>query len=248
MELKKINEETVKAIKLETQKGAEIKGENLFDIEFFNLFVCSKKRSGKTNLIFHILKKLYNPKRSHIIICSSTVSKDKNWIQILDYFEKHYKEPSIHTYTSIAEDNVVAELMDMCSNDKDDKDDYLLVIDDLSQELSKPIISVLLKKNRHLRMKVILSSQYWNDLDKQARLQLDYIFIFPNIPEEKLKLIHKESDLSIEYEDFKSMYRTATEKQYNFFYINARTEEFRKNFDQQFLKPAPSNIVNGEET
>ena len=49
--------------------------------------------------------------------------------------------------------------------------DYILVFDDVSNELKARSIANLLKKNRHLKIKTIISSQYPNDLLPESRKQ-----------------------------------------------------------------------------
>ena len=115
--------------------------------------------------------------------------------------------------------------------------EYIFVLDDLSTELSKPIVSAFLKKNRHFKCKVILSSQWWNDLHPQARQQLDYLLLFPNIPQNKLEIIHKEADLTIDLPLFDELYRQATFERYHFLYVDVRNEKFRIDFTDEFILP-----------
>ena len=129
--------------------------------------------------------------------------------------------------------------------DSDSEDDYVykpkkiapeifFIFDDLSTELKMPCIASLMKKNRHFKSKVILSSQYLHDLRPESIQQLDYMLMFQNIPEEKLKLAYSNLDLSINYPLFSELYHNATHEKYNFFYIDIRREIFRKNFNLQY--------------
>jgi hypothetical protein len=111
----------------------------------------------------------------------------------------------------------------------------IFVFDDLSGELQNKYISVLLKQNRHYKAKVIISSQYYNDITKQTRQQIDYILLFPKIPIERLETIYSELDLSIQYAIFLKCYQYATKGKYNFLYIDVRDEQLRKNFNQKFI-------------
>jgi hypothetical protein len=47
--------------------------------------------------------------------------------------------------------------------------EFIFVFDNLSDKLQNKYISALLKQNRHYKAKVIISSQYYNDITKQAR-------------------------------------------------------------------------------
>ena len=112
---------------------------------------------------------------------------------------------------------------------------HIFIFDDIGNELKLPSIAQLLKTNRHLKSKVIISSQYLNDLSVQGRKNIGYRLLFKGHTLEKLETIYKDADLSIPFEDFVEMYETATEKQYNFFYIDCRDDEFRINFNYKFI-------------
>ena len=114
--------------------------------------------------------------------------------------------------------------------------EYIFIFDDLGASLRDKMIDSLLKVNRHYKAKVILSSQYVNDLSPQSRLQLDYILLFQNLPEQKLQEIYVGSDLSIDYDKFYELYKIATYKKYNFFYIDVRNETFRINFNTSIVQ------------
>jgi len=113
--------------------------------------------------------------------------------------------------------------------------EWIVVFDDLSNELHAESIDFLLKRNRHFKMKTIISSQYWHDVMPSSRMQIDYLLLFPGIPAEKLKSIWKESDVSITYDHFAKLYCHATQKKYNFFYIDTRNDKFRHNFNQEYI-------------
>ena len=106
--------------------------------------------------------------------------------------------------------------------------EYIFVFDDLSVELRESAIESLLKKNRHFLCKVIISSQAYIDMSPSERTQLDFLLLFPKIPEEKLKQIHKDSDLSISYEKFLELYFLATKSNFNFLYVDTRNDLFRE--------------------
>ena len=79
IKLSRINKEKVKPIKLNNLDNdkRDWKGVNLFNNNLCNVFLCAKKRSGKTSTIFKILKAC-SDKNTNIIVFSSTVDKDPN--------------------------------------------------------------------------------------------------------------------------------------------------------------------------
>jgi hypothetical protein len=90
-----------------------------------------------------------------------------------------------------------------------------------------------LKKSRHFKSKTIISSQYPNDLDIDARMQLKYWLVFKKISEAKLKEIYLNTDLDIPYDHFISLYDYAVSKPYSFLYIDTILPEFRQGFDTE---------------
>jgi hypothetical protein len=113
--------------------------------------------------------------------------------------------------------------------------EYIFVFDDMGTQLRSPSVSQLLKTNRHYKSKVILSSQYVNDLMPDSRAQIDYYLIFGKNSEEKLEIIYKAADLPIEFDLFLSLYYDATKNTFNFFYVDVRDVKFRKNFNHEYV-------------
>ena len=112
--------------------------------------------------------------------------------------------------------------------------EYIIVFDDLSTQLRDPAIDYLLKRNRHMKMKTIISSQFFHDLSPSSRTQIDILIIFGKMPITKLKYIHKEADLPVDLDVFLDIYVDATAEPYNFLMINTRTGEMRKNLNMAY--------------
>lgn len=86
--LKKINNKKVSNIpSLEDKSKKKYKGEKLFSVSYPNIFLLGRKKSGKTTVIFNILKNCID-KDTIIYIFSSTYNKDAGWISIMKYFKK----------------------------------------------------------------------------------------------------------------------------------------------------------------
>jgi hypothetical protein len=111
----------------------------------------------------------------------------------------------------------------------------IFVMDDLSGELKSPSVTELLKKNRHFKCKVLLSSQYWNDISLPGRKQIDYALLFRGLLQsmDKLEEIYKNIDLAVPFETFVAIYRLCTAEKFNFMWIDVVNSEFRKNFSHR---------------
>jgi len=99
--LEQINNQFVEAIPIPDEDIRPVKGYDICEEAYANIFLCAKKKSGKTSALFKIMKECAG-KNTIIIVFCSTVYKDKNWIQIRKYFEK--KKMEIHVFTSMFED------------------------------------------------------------------------------------------------------------------------------------------------
>jgi hypothetical protein len=262
--IKKINDTKIKKVKLKNDDSHKpIKGYDLFPEIYSNIFICSKKKSGKTTVLYNIIKKCSN-KHTKIIIFCSTVHKDATYKTILNYLEN--KDIQYATYTSLNEDGIdrldelvqtlqhgeefpeekaYVNILDPPSEEEEEKErpskyrtpEYMIILDDLSTELKNKSLVSLLKKNRHFKSKIIISSQYWNDLLPESRKQLDYILMFKSMPENKLKEIYRDADLSLDFETFQKIYRYSTKEPFNFLYIDCINGDFRKNFNMKFNLP-----------
>lgn len=271
--LKRINNEVVKPVKIKTEDDDKpIKGYDLIPELYANIFLMAKKKSGKSTILFNLLRKC-SDKRTKVIIFCSTLYKDATYKQIREYLDS--KGMEWEGYTSINDDgnDKLEELVQYLQNERpkeeqeeedekemkqkkksiiycdessDDEGDskakrkyrapeYIIVLDDLSTELKSTSLVSLLKKNRHFKSKVIISSQYWNDLNPASRKQMDNILIFRSIPDNKLKEIYHDADLSIPYDTFVKIYKNATKEPYNFLYIDCNNGEFRRNFCLKYL-------------
>jgi hypothetical protein len=111
--------------------------------------------------------------------------------------------------------------------------EWILVFDDLSFLLKDPSISYLLKRMRHFKMKIIISSQYLLDLKPESIKQIDYSLIFRSFDEDKLEKLYRGLDISIDnggFNKFIDLYNYATSEPFSFLYTSA-LGEFRKNFN-----------------
>ena len=276
MKIKKINDIKIKPLKF-SKIELPIKGADLFDGLgglYSNIFLLAKKRSGKSTVIYNILKNCAGRDTKIYIFCS-TVNKDESYKKIMDYLDK--KNIYYEAYTAISEDNInnLSEIIDELKANQNEGNETIkeetkeepkknnlldfgdkveeekkerkprklkyiapeniFIFDDLGQLLRDPMVEQLLKTNRHYKSKVILSSQYLNDLKPASRLNLDYLLIWGGQPEEKLKIIHKDIDIATDLNNFLEIYEEATSEKYNFLYIDIRAEKYRKNFNEEIL-------------
>jgi len=114
--------------------------------------------------------------------------------------------------------------------------EYIIIFDDVTKaDLGSPDLVALCKWHRHFKAKVIISSQYYNDLAPDARAQIDLFLLFGSIKRSKLKFIYEDSTVKIDEDLFLRLYDEATQGIHDFFYVDKRTNDLRINFDEKFI-------------
>lgn len=106
----------------------------------------------------------------------------------------------------------------------------MFIFDDMNHELKNKDVAGLVKMHRHIKSKVILSSQWVNDLKPESRRQMDYWILFGGHSREKLEELFPMLDSQYDFETFYAVYQYATSKPYNFLFIDANKDTFKKNF------------------
>ena len=268
--LKKINDEIVDKIPTKKTKKLSVLGGNCVGL-YDNVFLVARKKSGKTTVLYHLLKNCVDSETKVLIFCS-TVNKDDSYKGIRKMLDK--KNVQYMCFTSIKDDNGKSILNDFIKeenieeeneenekkvekqifcrfdeppkieekkqkkkkkNQKNIAQKLIFIFDDIGDELRDRSISQLLKINRHLKAKTIMSSQYLNDLNPASRRQIDCWLIFKNISDEKLKNIHNVCNSCYSFEKFKKMYVKCVSKPFGFFYINSMSDDYRSCFSKKFV-------------
>lgn len=122
---------------------------------------------------------------------------------------------------------------------------YFILFDDISDQLRSEAFVTLVKNHRHYLSKVLVASQHFNDVPLGARKQIDYWLIFKGLDEDKLHDLYSESTLTVNFENFITMYHEATrdaDETHDFFYVNSNRPDFRKNFNKQFILRRRNNL------
>ena len=113
--------------------------------------------------------------------------------------------------------------------------EYVFIFDDLGNDLRSPSITQLCKVSRHYKAKLIFSSQYLHDLSNSAIKNIDIAIIFRSFNKEKFLTLYDGLDLSIEFDTFEKLYHDATEKPFNFLYVDCRENKYRLNFSKEYI-------------
>jgi hypothetical protein len=119
IDIRHINNEIVRPLptKVDTRK---VKGCDICAEAYANIFLCAKKKSGKTVALSHILRRCAG-KQTKVIAFVSTLHKDKMWKAIQKMLEA--KGIEFEGYTSIHEENKLAEIIEDAKQADEDSEE-----------------------------------------------------------------------------------------------------------------------------
>jgi hypothetical protein len=238
-------------------------GASLFPTVYDSTFICSRKKSGKSHLLYRILERCTD-KYSNVFVICPTHERDPVYSEIKKLLTKRkqnnvFFDDIVEEDGSSVLDNLIEELRrpkpaepkklitladtmfatatPKAKNIKRSKfqsPEHVLIIDDCSHNLRHPSVARFLKIHRHLLVKVYCSSQAFIDLAPSCFKQIDNLVLFRSMDAHKLEIIWAAMDLHVSFETFAEMYRTATDEPYSFLNVNCRLDTYRLNFNRQF--------------
>lgn len=250
-----INKEKVEYIAPPITNSLPVRGRNLFSDPYSIKFLVAKKKSGKTTLAFHIMKKTIGA-NTKVLLFVPTFYNDASWGVISEWLDEKGIPYQVYTSMKVGKKNLLGEFLKELAEDAKNKQEkkipleeepkggfkyqsprYLIILDDISSELKSPEFAGYLKTIRHYKSACIASSQYVKDLKPEACRQVDFWILFPKLADKDLDKIYKDAGIStIPFDIFVELYKDATKEAHNFLYINSNshTEEFRKNFNEKY--------------
>jgi len=253
MEKNKINDMKITVLKTKTASKTH-PYKYLFNHPFPNIFLNSKRGSGKTNIIFNILQNVIVPKKiKKIFFFSKTFDNDETSQAIkekLDKYKINYEvyddifniDDSTKKKYCILDNIIENEIKPELENDKEkikrskyNFPYYIFIFDDISDILRYGRkCEYVLKKNRHLHLITCISSQYITDLNPAMRANITNLILFKGLNQKSLESIYDEYVNDMSYKDFIDMYNDAVKEPYNFLFYDIDKSEFRKNFDYKY--------------
>ena len=240
VKLKKINNEEVKP----RIKGKKKPFSHIVAEPYANIFICGRKRSGKTNVADHLIRHLMNVDKDLVLVVfSKTLHKDEIWNLLRKKYEKKGRFLGFSSLEDKMDENspkgifdqLIEEHLNQGALDDEETLKWIFVFDDFSEELKDKRINHFVKVNRWMPSFNIFSSQFCLDLKPEARKQIGLWLLFPQIEKEKLFQIYQSADPPTDFETFLRLYKDATNERYNFLYMDAVNGTFRKNFNKKYI-------------
>lgn len=184
-------------------------------------------KSGKSNLVMNILynTNLYHKIFDQVIFISPTIHQDLT-LEKMTEDEEIIKLDNPEDLDDILK-NIVAS-----QEEPENKNDHLLIIIDdcLGYIKSGSYLNFLCTRYRHFRLSLIITSQDFRSIPNKIRQNASaYIIWRTNNKKELNKILEEFGGV---FEDFEKHYKEATDKPYNFLFMNLRNLSLYHNFDK----------------
>jgi len=168
MQTKEINNIKIKPVVHLALESHEILGYDYFSTLYSNIYICSRRRSGKTTLIYNILKHCVN-KRTNVVFFCSTIHRDSTYKLILEMLEK--KKVNVMTYDHFlnGKENILTGIIEELNNDLETKEQEKIKKDHDNID-PKPIMDLFPKEKAVERKE-----------RKPKKLSPEYVFIFDDL-------------------------------------------------------------------
>jgi hypothetical protein len=112
---------------------------------------------------------------------------------------------------------------------------HMLIFDDISDEMrNNRNLKALMKKNRHYKSKIIISTQHFYDVNPDIRKMFDIWILFRDHEDSILQEVYNACSINISFDKFKELYRDATKDPYNFLFVDKNKCEYRQNFNIEY--------------
>ena len=121
LQLKKINDIAVKQIIQNKLHKDAVLGYDYFPTLYSNIYICSKRKSGKTTLIYNILKHCTDKKTNVVVFCS-TIHRDATYKKILEMLEKKGVNTIVYDHFIDGKENVLTTMLNEMNNDLEAKE------------------------------------------------------------------------------------------------------------------------------
>jgi hypothetical protein len=198
----------------------------------FRLLCCGTSGSGKTVMIFNLIKKylIYDT------ISIYSASLDQNIYQeFLEEMERlaEENEDAIGKFHFSDDLNRVVPVKEM-----DKEEQNLVIFDDFMTTKNQSVIVEYFSKGRHNNCSVIYLSQSYYTTPKDIRLNCNYFALFKGANASDLQHLRKEHSGSVDEKTFELLYKEATSEPHGFLLVDKRAKEkalmFRYKFDGLF--------------
>jgi len=193
----------------------------------FRIALIGRSGSGKTNLMFNLLRQTVYDDLT-VIARTLDNTQYQSLMQVVDEAEQKIGHP-VAIFSEKLEDLPPVK-------DYSPSLQHLVLFDDLislPESQLQPIIPFF-TQGRHQNISCILCSQSYHKIPKTIRLQCNYVVVFGGLNEDDTRDVWGDFVSHLTWREFQEVYKSATQEKYSFLVIdeNNPTMHLRKGWNQ----------------
>ena len=196
-----------------------------FNCHSTNLLI-GKPGSGKTNLIYQIMKSITNKCYDKIFLFQPSKSRESMKDKLFDQLPEDQKY-----------EDLTFENLEYVNNNLHD-DNNCIIFDDMGAYLKNNDIKKLLKEivmnRRHKHLSIYFLVQTYFSIEKDIRKLFSNLFIF-KVSKHELNTIYDEL-IEHKREFIDDIIKLTYDKPFNFMFVNTDTQRIFKNFDELIIE------------
>ena len=199
----------------------------------FNMVVCGKSFSGKTNMLLNMLKWYKSIFNKRIIVFTTSLDSS------LTKLEAQYDARVFTNLFNENGENVIELLMNHQTLEKEmggDMNEFLVIFDDFITNSAfakrRSIFDKLFSMASHLRISVIITSQQYTLVPASIRRMSLYqcIFKISNSKERKMFFDECCNSIDLDVDEFEKVFDNCIDEPFSFMYIDNKKSKWSKRF------------------
>lgn len=208
-------------------------------VRFPNILISAPKNSGKTTILFNMVKNFLIDmnNRVKIIIFSPSLEKDKALITLVNYLINNQipfmtKPYIVETLLDGSKINHLEKLNHYLNVRNDESQELLIIYDDLTDaDLRKAELFSLIRRNRHVRTTNIICSQSLKSVRPDVIQNIDIFLLMHGLNSISILSLAQKINITLSKEDFLELYKRVTKEKYSFLWLDVQNGIFKYKFN-----------------
>ena len=203
------------------------KNNPFYEADFPNVIALGKRKSGKSTVIYNIIKELMKDKRFFLVIFSKNAYHDPVYLKLA----KDYPNTRIWMSANVKDD--FEQMTEVLKNNQDPKQFFICVLDDVSKDLRNKDLAYHYLISRNQKCVNLIGAHFLKNIDPSTRGNIDVYLLFKNQLRALEELI-EELDIHFDPDLLKQAYLHSTKEDHGFCTIDLEAGTVRNGFGKTF--------------